>query len=96
MDELFVQRRDTCPRASHVLRDLPCAETNDDCVGGQQLEQGSGNRAFRVLFISAKVDGQHVRLRQFSRRTLVQDVEAADRLDLVAPELDSHRVPCRD
>ena len=63
---------------------------HDDGVAGQ-LEENARGRRVRLVRASAEANRQDVDSVRGIGRTLVEDVEEADRFDVVAPELDARR-----
>ena len=89
--QVVVQRRHPLPGADHVGVDVPRAGADQEGVGREELQERAGERLLAVG-APAEVHREDVGLGDLVHGALVQDVEGADRLDLVAPQLDAHRV----
>src|SRR5690606_9141661 len=95
LDGRAMETQDLVPGAAELSRRGIRLELDHDGVARQDIEQRAAHdRSIRPRSVlgGAEVHGQDLDALQVAGRTLVEDVEAADRRHLVAPELDAHGV----
>ncbi len=81
------------PRAVQGGAPLELAQSHEHGFAWEEIEQGARHhRAGVGVAPRAEVHGQHVRLVELARGTLIEDVEAPDRRYLISPELNSNGI----